>query len=154
MELRWSGAHLRQNRARTAAHSARERQKSWKVSDRGIGYRMAHRNLPGRHRHCTISPRRMVATGLPSTGRAENCYVTAGSRSTQRKPHEPARFISSPTIPALVTAAGDRASMRFPEFSANKSAIRTRAGPTPRLHRNFGMLVCRRSPPSSRKCRD
>ena len=50
MELRWSGAHLRQNRARTAAHSARERQKSWKVSDRGIGYRMAHRNLPGRHR--------------------------------------------------------------------------------------------------------
>jgi len=71
VELRWSGAHLRQNRARTAAHSARERQKSWKVSDRGIGYRMAHRNLPGRHRHCTISPRRMVATGLPSTGRAE-----------------------------------------------------------------------------------
>ena len=102
----------------------------------------------------TISPRRMVATGLPSTGRAENCYATAGSRSTQGKPPEPARSISSPTIPALVTAAGDRASMRFPEFSANKSAIRTRAGPTPRLHRNFGMLVCRRSPPSSRKCRD
>jgi len=99
----------------------------------------------------TISPRRMVATGLPSTGRAENCYATAGSRSTQGKPPEPARSISSPTIPALVTAARDRASM---EFSANKSATRTRAGPMPRMHRNFGMLVCRRSPPSSRKCRD
>jgi hypothetical protein len=31
----------------------------------------------------TTSPRQMAGTGSPSTGRAENFYVTAGSRSTQ-----------------------------------------------------------------------
>ena len=51
----------------------------------------------------TISPRQMAETGSPSTGRAENFCVPAGSRSTQwhGRPGEPARVVNSPTIPAL-----------------------------------------------------
>ena len=43
--------------------------------------------------------------------------------------------IKAPARRELITVI--RASMRFPEFSANKSASRTRAGAMPRLHRNF-----------------
>jgi hypothetical protein len=42
--------------------------------------------------------------------------------------------IGSSSLPALVAAAGERASIRFLEFFAAKFATRTRAGPMSRCN--------------------
>jgi len=50
--------------------------------------------------------------------RAENFYVTVGSRSTQsqEKPREPAPVINLPAIRVLVTAAGERSVGTLPRI--------------------------------------
>jgi hypothetical protein len=63
-------------------------------------------------------------------------YVALGRANFLRKKAERDAMnypvpISSSALPALVAAAGERASYRFFEFSRRRSGIRTRAGPMP-----------------------
>ena len=62
-------------------------------------------------------------------------------------------LITAAHAPALVAAAGGRASYRFVEFLPRRSGIRTSAAPTPAPRRNSSIGLRRRASRSSRRSR-